>query len=1689
MVNAFTGDFTYNLPVLTIPGPQGSSYPLSLSYHSGSSAEEEASWVGYGWSLSPGAINRNMRGLPDDDKGKEITYHNKMPRNWTVTAGVGTSPEVFSIEKIPVTAQVSASLSYSNYTGFGYTQSASLNAKLKNANVGLGFSRSETGKSFSLTASPANNMFSVGLTLNDTPNGMTLSGNINPFTSLHTLADEKKKGKVREALKQWTANSSVGFGGGNHGIFSFAEMQRPTVITGYDGNSTAVDVALEIDPVGPVGIEGRIRGSYSYQESVPETLINSYGYLYASEPASNNSVQDYYTEKDTPFNKRDVFLGIGMNNADNFSVTGEGLNGGFRLYHKQIGQFYPNIVKSSTGRTIVGLDLHIGPTVGVGITDIGSGATEMYQGPWKKNLTTFSSPSEDEGVFFRFNNDMGGTLSYANVNDQTLKYADEPIAARVISFGNWGNKSGSVYLPKSPALPAPLRERNSRSSYIGYTLNETMVNQPAKSYSKRKDISDMTLRTDSDTKNQIGEFSVYNSSGMQYVYALPVYTRKEKQLQVGTKNARIDHNYLAYGIEEDKQSVKVGSERVHIKDRAYSSAYANTFLLTQINTPDYVDVEQNGPDLTDKGGYTLFHYTKLYGKQPNTADNDEGNWYRWRLPYTGHIYQRGSFSDPMDDRASVSQGEKEIYLLNKIETKTHIAIFTTEGRDDAMDAAENANQPGLTGANKLKRLKRIDLYNKAEYDQALSNGNLSTLRPIKSVFFDYDYSLCPGIPNGTNGQGKLTLKKVWFEYYGVKQAVGKISPYVFEYKYPDYSQYPTKYTSLGVGYKDYQVDAQGNDPQNPKFSYFQNDAWSNYQESTDGESRFQRMITWVNQLPNAPKFDPAAWQLKVIKLPSGGEIHVQYEQDDYAYVQDQPAHVMRQLETYTDNLVTLAPESGETAGELSKAIRSYYINGGGRKMYFKFLYRLLDNLIGKKPEPSVSDDCNADYMTGYVNVRDVGVTPDDKVWVSIGGEDKYVLPRQVCLDFVKTQRVGKLSGTCQGGGLTGTNAESLVRGLINMVRINVSDAKICSAVSPSNSYLRIPAIKAKKGGGLRVKRLLTFDKGMNGESVLYGSEYLYETTDATGKRITSGVATMEPSSIREENVLVSFIKRGEQSGFSKIIAGIDKKQSEGPLGESVMPNASVGYSKVVVKNIHSGKTSTGFSINEYYTPNQLIEASPSPIRLDRNADGSVVAHPANAPRTARNPNGTYAFFGKQTEIQQADPDYQMLPLVLVNKFINRSWLSQGFSFYINDMTGKSKRMATYAGTYTKPGDENKATLITEQVSEYYQPGEQIPVVDPKTGKITYQPLGQEIDVTYAQRGITEKADDVAVTMDFTTCLICFGVSFPVVLPTVTTIRNETYIHTTTKVIRQTCPLRKTRSYADGIYHTNEHLAFDPYTGSPVWSKSYDEFSRSQTLTTSTGVHTTQLKGGAYAQQSVMAAWKYPGMAHKYLTEGKVIRSASVNSNLAITYTKDGTEEVLTFANGNVGAACPVLQNFVPGDLLHLGNGAYYHAGEPDFLTGTLPIYRSRVSGSTPTLQELTIVHAGRSNELSIPAGSTTYHSPDGVFTIPNPIDGTKLVGINAFTAALNAKYNALKAAEGKFTLPETEGAVYTQLNISAYANKIPTGYTVALDNATIRNVQFRYNRLAKKITLKLISFEVKVTEKATQNEKWVTIAN
>ena len=81
LVDPFTGDFSYNIPLLNV-----GDYPLNLSYSSsGVNMETEASWVGLGWNLNVGAINRTVRGLPDDFKDDVVK------RDFNIRDNIGSS--------------------------------------------------------------------------------------------------------------------------------------------------------------------------------------------------------------------------------------------------------------------------------------------------------------------------------------------------------------------------------------------------------------------------------------------------------------------------------------------------------------------------------------------------------------------------------------------------------------------------------------------------------------------------------------------------------------------------------------------------------------------------------------------------------------------------------------------------------------------------------------------------------------------------------------------------------------------------------------------------------------------------------------------------------------------------------------------------------------------------------------------------------------------------------------------------------------------------------------------------------------------------------------------------------------------------------------------------------------------------------------------------------------------------------------------------------------------------------------------------------------------------------------------------------------------------------------------------------------------------------------------------------------
>ena len=119
-------------------------YPLNIAYHSGSGMDDEASWVGFGWSLNPGVIDRQMRGLPDDfngaGKGDKITKEFHMRNDITGGVDFNFDPEVFGFNiGSALKVGLQAGIFYNNKRGLGVQFGLNANAPLlSNAKANAG---------------------------------------------------------------------------------------------------------------------------------------------------------------------------------------------------------------------------------------------------------------------------------------------------------------------------------------------------------------------------------------------------------------------------------------------------------------------------------------------------------------------------------------------------------------------------------------------------------------------------------------------------------------------------------------------------------------------------------------------------------------------------------------------------------------------------------------------------------------------------------------------------------------------------------------------------------------------------------------------------------------------------------------------------------------------------------------------------------------------------------------------------------------------------------------------------------------------------------------------------------------------------------------------------------------------------------------------------------------------------------------------------------------------------------------------------------------------------------------------------------------------------------------------------------------------------------------------------------------
>lgn len=882
MVDLFTGDFNYNIPLFNLPGPNG-GYPVNLAYHAGVSMDDEASWVGLGWNLNVGALVRNMRGLPD-----EFLSTVNANGDWTGGDYIKTKTDMKASWTLGVNFRKKAEMSGANIQTNGYGGSVYYN---NYKGLGASFDANLFGK--------GNSPFSLGLSL-DSDNGLGVSANI-------TLNKTNDRAKYDHDLSlSFNGDVSVGYGikgrdNGRNGtkLQNFASSSinsqrfgtslssarnNFTPSIGNQINSYNLSVGFTMGKtliIPSLYVDGRNYGVFfntqDYNNDDKKGRVRPVmGYGESQDLLSDK--EDYFTHDYTRLNNGQVtketpVLPHSYYSFDHYSSSGQGLSGYFRGRRNDIGRVHDPKLRNVNFGVSLGVELTqqeqlvttVGPYPPVIPTPTpitpyttlnnhwGLGASINFgwndQRPWdrKNDLRyDFQIPRPDgieENLYYQAHGEQTvfdpSDLSYMNGTDLALvKFkpkntniftggkreiltADNPHIdyKRDINDGRVVRNT-LIHTLKNKEV-SKLGEFDVKFYDYGLNGNLDFSSEPQAQLnrgSRTPSINDAAVGIE----NHNAGFKVLNEDGSYYVYGLPAYNTKEVEnlFSVETPNNHNDANVVEVDVHTPTNEVEYQKQGTHkFINKTEKSPYAHSYMLTSVQGADYVDIDNNGPSDDDLGYWVKFDYVK-YG------DN-----IKWRAPYHGANYSQGQTYTGQDDKGSYQYGEKEQWYLGRMETKSHIAIFEMSERNDMKEAAgEFANTSDLTGSRSGLKIDKIRIYEKSSFVPG-STDNV----PLQTVHFEYDYSLCQGVLNNDinasliNPAGNILPKNAPTNLGGkltlkrvyftsLNSSRGELSPYEFDYTSVNINQ--NYQSTLGEG--------GANDLVNPNYQQNAYDPWGGY---------------------------------------------------------------------------------------------------------------------------------------------------------------------------------------------------------------------------------------------------------------------------------------------------------------------------------------------------------------------------------------------------------------------------------------------------------------------------------------------------------------------------------------------------------------------------------------------------------------------------------------------------------------------------------------------------------------------------------------------------------------------------------------------------------------------------------------------------------------------------------------------
>ncbi len=1445
MVNLFTGDFSYNIPLLDVGG-----YPVNIFYNAGATMDQEASWVGLGWNINPGTVNRNMRGLPDDYNGQDsITKIQSIKPDRTIGVEASTGGEVFGNPGL--SGSIKAGIFYNNRRGLGLEVGAGLDYSLYklisdkakddktkkdttireiklsggidlNSQTGMGLNGG-----FSITKKTLENKviwgFGTSLDFNSRQGlaDMRLDGEFNKYK----YDEEKKESFLAYHIKHQTTI--------NFARSSFAPSIRMPLTTANGFYMLKLG-----DAKNGWFKHGTIAGY------VQETRLDAvdtlqkkpaYGYMYYElGNEDKNRLLDFNRLNDGVYAYKTPVISVPVYTYDVFSINGEGTGGSFRGFRGNMGYMRDHDSRTKSGSVNITLDLG-GEGIFHGGTILGGVYSKTFVSGWESGNTLarvaafnktdgiyqsfyFKNPGEkaiiDENYYEKMGRDqlvrpyLGGT----NTGTPHVKGAFQVIGKdrkveRTVSLSSADSyrQARDKRTQVITYLTAEDADKIGLDKYIySYTENlfqpGTCANSLIRTPVKRYNPNDPGFYRKA---HHISEVDVLEPDGRRYVYGIPVYQVKQKEVVFSTESMpEAGGDLVGYsptGNNPDN-STRNNKGRDGFFQSETINGYAHSYLLTGILSPDYVDVTDDGITDDDLGTAIRFNYSRVNKMKHSLLGLNYWHNFKWRMPAEADKanYNEGLKADSRDDKGLYTYGEKELWYLHSIESKNMVATFHVSDRNDGKQV--NGENGGIANGSGQKKLVKINLYTKADYAKYGSNA-----RPVKTVHFKYSYKLCQNfaLNNSTVGgeKGKLTLDAIWFSYNGNANQVK--------------NKYAFKYAAS-----------------NPAYTSGESDRWGTYKSHLEnpevsGTKVSNRDFPYTLQNTAISNDYATAWNLEQILLPGGAVVKVQYEADDYAFVQDKRASQMTKIagfgktststpsdELYAyDPLLTATPAKMDYRFVFFDSPTALTNKQEIKNKYLQDLKQLLLKVWIKMPRGNIGNEPAYEPVIIYGVIKDYGVVSGNpnRFYVELEETKKDGSPvMETAIQFLKDHLPGRAyPGYEVNGDGALLQVVRAVFGLMNSYTQGVMgferDLKLlgkCKKAQLSMSFARLNNPDYKKiGGGHRVKKVTINDNWnrMTGQfESQYGQLYDYTNTEmVNGQKITisSGVASYEPGVGNEENPFREALKYSEK----QFLGPTDHSTVELPFAETFFPSPMVGYSKVSVKSIHNKddkniKSGIGLQQTEFYTTRHF------PV-ISEFTDFDEYSRHRYKPLLQRVFN-----FAKRDHLA----------------------LTQGFRIVLNDMNGKMKSQTSFAeNDYTNPINYTAHYYrLIPRGNNKYKLDNVLPVISGPDGKITNKLIGKDIEVMNDFRehfSFTHSAN-IPLNAEFFTVA-----NFPVLIPTVfrMVFRDESMYRsaTTLKIVNEYGILDSVVNIDKGSVVGTKNLVYDAESGNVLISRTNNEFKK------------------------------------------------------------------------------------------------------------------------------------------------------------------------------------------------------------------------------------------------------------------------